>query len=100
MRTSAICVFALVSAAMPVSAASSVKIAYVDLNRALNDVEDGKSAKVRLRKDFARKQKQLDKLQSNLKKEKEEFEEGETRFQFYVKGKWYTFPHKEILKNA
>lgn len=50
------------------------KIAYVDMARALNEVEDGKTAKARLKAEFEEKQKQLDKLQNDLKTKKEEFD--------------------------
>ncbi len=59
----------------PASAfAQGVKIAYVDLQRALNEVDEGKAAKARLKKDFDKKQKQLDKQQEDLKKMKEDLE--------------------------
>lgn len=50
------------------------KVAYVDLQRALLEVEDGKKAKARLKKEFDAKQKQLDKKQDQVKKMKEELE--------------------------
>lgn len=52
------------------------KIGYVDLQRALLQVEDGKKAKARLKKEFDQKQKQLDKKQKQVKKMKEELESG------------------------
>ncbi len=55
--------------------AQSVKIAYVDLQRALLEVEDGKKAKNRLKKEFDQKQKQLDKKQEAVKKMKEDLEQ-------------------------
>lgn len=53
---------------------SDIAIAYVDLNRALNSVEDGKAAKARLKRDFEGKQKKLDEMQAGLKAKKEEFD--------------------------
>ena len=50
------------------------KIAYVDMAQALNDVEDGKAAKARLKADFEGKQQRLDKMQTDLKAKKEEFD--------------------------
>lgn len=57
-----------------VAAAAEPKIAYVDMAKALNDVEDGKDAKARLKSDFDDKQKKLDKMQNELKTKKDEFE--------------------------
>lgn len=51
-----------------------LKLGYIDMARALNDVEDGKSAKTRLKSDFDEKQKKLDKMQQDLKAKKEEFD--------------------------
>ncbi|MEE8409846.1 MAG: OmpH family outer membrane protein [Myxococcota bacterium] len=51
-----------------------LNIAYVDMGRALNEVEQGKAAKSKLKKEFAAKQKKLDELQNDLKKKQEEFE--------------------------
>lgn len=50
------------------------KIGYVDMARALNDVEDGKTAKARLKVDFDAKQKKLDKMQNDLRDKKEAFD--------------------------
>jgi outer membrane protein len=51
---------ALLLAAIPRSGHAQQKIAYVDLQRALNEVEEGKSAKASLKKEFEQKQKLLD----------------------------------------
>jgi len=50
------------------------KIAYVDLQRALEETNDGKAAKARLKSDFDKKQKELDDKQEELKKAKEDFD--------------------------
>lgn len=50
------------------------KIAYVDLQRALEETNDGKQAKARLKADFDKKQKELDEKQEELKKAKEDFD--------------------------
>lgn len=61
--------------AMPSAAfAQTMKVAYVDLQKALNEVTEGKNAKSKLKKEFDEKQKQLDKKQENVKKLKEDFE--------------------------
>src|SRR5690348_13938167 len=46
------------------------KIAYVDLQRALEETEEGKHAKAKLKTDFEKKQKELDARQEELKKMK------------------------------
>ena len=48
------------AAAVPTSARAEQKIAFVDLQRALNEVEEGKAAKAALKKEFDQKQKTLD----------------------------------------
>lgn len=55
-------------------AQEATKMAYVDLQKALNEVADGKSAKEKLKKEFDAKQKQLDKKQEDVKKLKEDLE--------------------------
>jgi outer membrane protein len=54
------------------------RIGYVDMARALNEVEDGKVAKARLKTDFEAKQKKLDKMQTDLKAKKEDFEKRQS----------------------
>src|SRR5678815_5161318 len=58
----------------PVVALAETKYAFVDLQRALEETEDGKKAKAKLKSDFDRKQKELDEKQENLKKKKEAFD--------------------------
>jgi outer membrane protein len=58
-------------ASRPARAADTTKYAYVDLQRALEETEDGKKAKSKLKADFDRKQKELDDKQEELKKLKE-----------------------------
>ncbi len=53
---------------------AAVKIGYVDLQRALNEVGDGKAAKAKLKKMFDERQKKLDASQEELKKFKEKLE--------------------------
>lgn len=60
---------------MPVQEASAqLKIGYVDLQRALNEVGDGKKAKASLKKEFDKRQQTLDQKQEDLKKKKEDLE--------------------------
>jgi outer membrane protein len=62
------------AASSPVMAmAEDVKLGYVDLQRALNETEDGKKAKSNLKKVFDQKQKELDEQQETLKKDIEDF---------------------------
>lgn len=68
----------LVTALLVASFASplyaQVKIAVVDLQRALNETEDGRQAKATLKRLFKRRQDDLDKQQNDLKKMKEDIE--------------------------
>jgi len=54
--------------------AAELKIAYVDLQRAFAEVDEGKAAKAKLEQLRDAKQKELDKEQEALKKEKDTFE--------------------------
>jgi outer membrane protein len=60
------------------AARADIKIGYVDLQRALNDTNDGKRAKARLKGIFDRKQKELDGKQNELKKLKEDLDKQRT----------------------
>jgi len=57
--------------AMPASAAKPVKMGYVDLQRALKEVDEGKAALSRLKKDFEKKQTQLNQRKEELTRLKE-----------------------------
>src|SRR5436190_19028205 len=66
--------FALVFALGTLSSTAALadtKIAVVDLQRALEETDDGKKAKAKLKADFDKKQKELDEKQEELKKMKE-----------------------------
>jgi len=56
------------------AAADELKIGYVDFQRALNEVEEGKVAKASLKRDFDDKQKQLDRDKAELERLQAEFE--------------------------
>lgn len=56
---------------VPTLARAELKVGYVDLQRALSEVEEGRSAKARLQSLLAAKQKEIDKEQESLRKEKE-----------------------------
>ncbi|MCP5463465.1 MAG: OmpH family outer membrane protein [Deltaproteobacteria bacterium] len=71
-------VTALVAALMTSAVVSTVqaaeKIALVSLQQALNEVNDGKKAKQKLKKDFESKKKQLDGMKSELEKLSQELD--------------------------
>ena len=56
------------------SAAAQSRIAVVDIQRAINETEDGRKAKAQLKKLFNKRQKVLDKKQKAIKSMKEELE--------------------------
>jgi outer membrane protein len=64
----------LALAAVPALARAEQKIGYVDLQRALNEVEEGKAAKALLQKDFSEKQKQLDAKKADFEQRQADFE--------------------------
>ncbi len=55
-------------------AARADKFAFVDMQRAMEETDDGKKAKAKLKSDFDRKQKELDEKQEELKKRKDAFD--------------------------
>lgn len=55
---------------------AQVRIAVVDLQRALNETEDGRRAKARLKRLFKQRQEDLDKRQGELKALKEDIEKN------------------------
>jgi outer membrane protein len=66
--------YALVGGVAARVAHADDKIAFVDLQRALEETNDGKAAKNRLKSDFDKKQQELDAKQEELKKMKEDFD--------------------------
>ena len=75
-RTAATIFALLMTMTIAAPAWAQSKIAYVDLQRALLEVEDGKKAKAKLKKDFDKKQAELDRKQANVKKMKDDLEAG------------------------
>src|SRR5882757_10033818 len=70
---------AFLLAASPVAAfAEEVKLGYVDLQRAINETDDGRKAKDSLKKIFDQKQKELDEQQQALKKDKDDLDKKRT----------------------
>jgi outer membrane protein len=74
MRTAILAALLFFGAGAQVAHAQAVKIGYVDLSKALNEVEDGKAAKAKLKLEFDGKQKKLDQMQTSLKTKKDDFE--------------------------
>ncbi len=68
-----ICGFA-VKAKAATDAGASGKFGYVDFNRALNEVEEGKRAKAALKSEFDQKQKQIEVMQKDLQARQQELE--------------------------
>jgi outer membrane protein len=58
--------------------AEDLKLGYVDMQRALNETEDGRKAKATLKKEFDQKQKELDEQQAQLKKDIEDLDKKRT----------------------
>ena len=77
MRFSRIALFFVAAILVAVSAApvdAQVKIGVVDLQRAINETEDGRQAKRRLKKLFDERQKSLDAKQKSLQSQKQSLE--------------------------
>jgi len=58
--------------------AEEIKLGYVDLQRALEETEDGRKARASLKKDFDAKQKELDERQDELKKSIDDLDKKRT----------------------
>ena len=72
LRSTLAAVAAVLSLALPVAAsAADIKVAYVDYQRILLEVDDGKAAKARLQKWLDDRQSEINKEQEALRKEKE-----------------------------
>ena len=65
---------ALALALVPALARAEVRIGYVDLQRAIREVEEGKAATAVLKHDFDEKQRQLDAKKTEFDKAKADFE--------------------------
>jgi outer membrane protein len=71
LRSTLAALAAVLTLALPLAASAQPKIGYVDYQRVLLEVEDGKAAKARLQKWLDDRQKEIDKEQETLRKEKE-----------------------------
>ena len=58
--------------------AEEMKLGFVDMQRALNETEDGRKAKADLKKMFDQKQKELDEQQTAIKKDIDDLEKKRT----------------------
>jgi outer membrane protein len=67
-------VLAFLAALAPVASRAEAKLGIVDLQRALNEVDEGKAAKSQLEREFKEKQKQLDAKQDELKRLKADYD--------------------------
>jgi outer membrane protein len=74
MRTSLAAAVLLAATALSGVARAEQKMAYVDLQRALLEVDEGKSAKGKLKAEFDKRQKTLDAEQDAVKKAKEDLD--------------------------
>lgn len=77
MRRALLSLFALCAFVLPSASALAVdggKIGYVNLQRALNEVEEGRAAKAKLKSQFDQSQTRLDKEQKALQARKEELD--------------------------
>ena len=63
-----------VALAAAAPARAETKIGYVDMQRALNEIDEGKSAKARLKTEFDQKQKTLNERQAAFEKARADFE--------------------------
>jgi outer membrane protein len=93
---SAVLVACALTASVPAAAAD--KIAYVDLQRALNEVEEGAAAKKALKAEFDGKQKTLDDKQNELKKMKDELDARGTMMKPEVKQEKVAELQKRLLE--
>jgi outer membrane protein len=74
MKLSLLKALLLAAVLAPAAARAEQKIGFVDLQRALNEVDEGKAAKAVLKKDFDEKQKQLDAKKTEFDKLTADFE--------------------------
>lgn len=87
------------SLAFPSAAsAQEAKLGYVDLQRALNEVEEGASAKKALKKEFDEKQRQLDAKQTELKNLKDELDQRGTMMKPEVKQEKVADLQKKLME--
>ena len=83
-------IFSLVAVAMTLSGAAraQIKLAYVDLQRALQEVDEGRQAKARLQALLDTNQKDIDKRQEALRKESETLQKQSSAMRVTVRSDW------------
>ena len=91
-------VAALLLALSTPALAEDVKLGFVDLQRALNEVDEGATAKKALKKEFDEKQKTLDAKQNELKALKEELDSRGTMMKPDVKQEKLNDLQKRLLE--
>src|SRR5215471_15580506 len=82
-RVSRLAVFVVLMLGASKVVAEEFKVGYVDMQRALNETEDGRKAKANLKKEFDTKQKELDEQQNSIKKEIEDLDKKRTLLPAY-----------------
>ncbi len=78
--------------------APAFKIGYVDMQSALNLIDEGKKEKAKLKKDFDGKQKRLDDMQNELKKSKEDYDKQVAMLKDDVRMKRQTELQEKFMK--
>lgn len=98
LRIAALLAFTLLASAVTSSKVEAQKIGVVDLQRALNDTEDGRKAKATLKKLFDSRQKSLDKQQDDLRAMKETLEKQKDVLSKDVLGKKLQEYQKQLMQ--
>ena len=78
LRISRLVVMAALVLGTTAAYAEEFKLGFVDMQRALNETDDGRKAKAALKKVFDQKQKELDEQQAALKKDIEDLDKKRT----------------------
>jgi outer membrane protein len=78
LRISRLVVMAALVLGTSAAYAEEFKLGFVDMQRALNETDDGRKAKAALKKVFDQKQKELDEQQAALKKDIEDLDKKRT----------------------
>ncbi len=66
--------FVLASTAFATAARAQQKLAYVDVQRAIQETEEGKTARARLKGEFEQRKSQIDKKSADLEKMQQDYE--------------------------
>lgn len=90
--------FLLLSLVAGDAAAADLKVGYVDMARAFGELEDSKAARARLKKDFDKKQKQLDDRQKKLASMKDDYDKRQAMMKEDVKRQKQAEMQKEFME--